>query len=247
MGMALRLPRPARIASWLFGALSLVAPFVSAVLRDAPAEVIAAVTPGPSLAPGQVETVARVAAWFAEAEVAAENDEILEAIRKDPKGFSLFAGSKDVAKRSEVLADVPFATQIAKAAAAHEVDSLLVASVVEVESTFDPEAGSHKGAVGLMQLLPSTAGMSRNRLLEPATNLAAGSAYLAEMIERFDGDLGLALAAYNAGPTNVRRYEGVPPFRETEQYVEKVLSRYVEYHRQLWRVSHGIDLGTVAS
>jgi soluble lytic murein transglycosylase-like protein len=179
--------------------------------------------------------------------VAAGNDEILEAIRKDPKGFSLFSGSKDVAKRSEVLADVPFATQIAKAAAAHEVDSLLVASVVEVESTFDPEAGSHKGAVGLMQLLPSTAGMSRNRLLEPATNLAAGSAYLAEMIERFDGDLGLALAAYNAGPTNVRRYEGVPPFRETEQYVEKVLSRYVEYHRQLWRVSHGIDLGTVAS
>lgn len=247
MGMALRVPRPARIASWLFGALSLVAPFVSTVLREAPAQVIAAVTPAPSLAPGQVETVARVAAWFAEAEVAAENDEILEAIRKDPKGFSLFAGSKDVAKRSEVLADVPFATQIAKAAAAHEVDSLLVASVVEVESTFDPEAGSHKGAVGLMQLLPSTAGMSRSRLLEPATNLAAGSAYLAEMIERFDGDLGLALAAYNAGPTNVRRYEGVPPFPETEQYVEKVLSRYVEYHRQLWRVSQGIDLGTVAS
>jgi soluble lytic murein transglycosylase-like protein len=210
--------------------------------------VISAVRPAAAgLAPAEVETLARVAAWFAEGEAAAETDEILEAIRKDPKGFSLFAGSKDQVERGEVLANVPFAAQIAKAAAAHQVDSLLVASVVEVESTFDPEAGSHKGAVGLMQLLPSTAGMSRSKLLEPSANLAAGSAYLAEMIERFDGDLGLALAAYNAGPTNVRRHEGVPPFPETEQYVEKVLSRYVEYHRQLWRVSRGIDLGTVVS
>ena len=247
MGMSLRVPRPARVASWLFGALSLLAPLVPAALREAPAEVIAAVRPAAaSLAPAEVETLARVAAWFAEAAAAAEKDAILEAIRKDPKGFSLFASSKDQVERREVLADVPFAEQIAKAASAHQVDSLLVASVVEVESTFDPEAGSHKGAVGLMQLLPSTAGMPRSKLLEPSTNLAAGSAYLAEMIERFDGDLGLALAAYNAGPTNVRRYEGVPPFPETEQYVEKVLSRYVEYHRQLW-VGRGIDLGTVAS
>ena len=158
------------------------------------------------------------------------------------------AAEADVRRAQAIQTDIQtLHSQIAEAATENEVDSLLVASVVEVESTFDPKAGSHKGAVGLMQLLPSTAGMSRARLMEPATNLAAGSAYLAEMIERFDGDLGLALAAYNAGPTNVRRYEGVPPFPETEQYVEKVLSRYVEYHRQLWRVSHGIDLGTIAS
>ena len=145
MGMSLRVPRPARLASWVFAALSLVAPFLPKALRDNPAELIGAVAPVQSLAPGQVEAVARVAAWLAEAEAAAERDQILEAIRKDPKGFSLFAGSTDLAKRREVLADTPFASQIAEAATEHELDSLLVASVVEVESTFDPKAGPGKG------------------------------------------------------------------------------------------------------
>jgi soluble lytic murein transglycosylase-like protein len=246
-GITLRVPSLARLAPIALGLLSLTS--VPSFLQKGAEEVtrkgaeVAATLPGMPAA--ELEKLARVAAWLSEASTG--EDKISEVIAKDPKTFELFAGAHDAAQAREVLDEVPFGDAIADAAGEHAVDSLLVAAVVEVESTFDPKAGSHKGAVGLMQLLPSTAGMSRKRLLEPDANLDAGAAYLAEMIERFDGDLTLALAAYNAGPTNVRRYEGVPPFPETEQYVEKVLTRYVQHHLQLWQVAQGIDLGSLAA
>ena len=227
----LRLPRIARLASWLLGTLSLVAPLAQkAIERTAEATAPVIGTPVAAVASEEARLLAQVATWLRPTAV-----KLSDAVRKDPKGFELFASIHDEEERRAALADVPFGDEIAKAADAHDVDSLLVAAVVEVESTFDPKAGSHKGAVGLMQLLPSTAGMSRSKLLEPTTNLDAGSAYLAELIERFDGDLVLALAAYNAGPRHVRNYEGIPPFPETEQYVEKVLGRYLEHHRELWQ------------
>jgi soluble lytic murein transglycosylase-like protein len=245
MGTSRRVRSLGHLVSWLFGSLSLLAP-VSGNLAGRLAGEVRAVAPqaAASLAPASLVELARAAAWVS---AAGSADKVAMAIRKDPKGFAHLTGAASGAGTWQVLAELPYGDQIAEAAAEHSLDGLLVASVVEVESTFDPEAGSHRGAVGLMQLLPSTAGLSRGRLLEPAANLDAGAEYLAEMIERFDGDLELALAAYNAGPTNVRRYEGVPPFRETEQYVEKVLSRYVEHHLQRWQVARGVDLGELSA
>jgi soluble lytic murein transglycosylase-like protein len=190
----------------------------------------------------ELAALAKAASWLMPAGNAKAGAKIADAIRKDPSSFAVFARFHTDEERREALARVPYGKLIAKAADKNAVDSLLIASVVEVESTFRPEAGSHKGAVGLMQLLPKTAGLSRQRLQNPAENLEAGSAYLAQLIDRFDGDLGLALAAYNAGPTNVRRYNGVPPFPETQAYVEKVLTKYVSYHQQLWASSGAAQL-----
>lgn len=196
----------------------------------------------------ELDALATVAEWLGQSpETRVPAAKLVEEIRKDRESFALFASFHTEQERREALVDTPYGSEIAAAAKEHDVDSLLVASVVEVESTFRPTAGSHKGAVGLMQLLPTTAGMSRARLENPRVNLDAGSKYLAKLISRFDGDLGLALAAYNAGPRHVRNYEGVPPFPETQQYVQKVLTRYVDYHRGLWQSSGAAQLVATAA
>lgn len=102
----------------------------------------------------------------------------------------------------------------------------LVQAVVQVESGYNPEAVSSKGAMGLMQLMPGTARMlGVSDAFDPQQNIRGGTLYLRQMLERF-GDLKLALAAYNAGPGAVERHEGVPPYRETQRYITKVLSLY---------------------
>jgi hypothetical protein len=124
----------------------------------------------------------------------------------------------------------PFAALIESVAHKHGVDPALVHAVVEAESNYQPAARSQVGARGLMQVMPSTArdlGVKSARLLfDPEENLEAGVKYLKWLLERFDGDLTSALAAYNAGPGAVQKYDGVPPFRETENYVKKVLSNF---------------------
>jgi hypothetical protein len=127
----------------------------------------------------------------------------------------------------------PYESEIAAAADRHGVDPLLLAAIVKAESGFDPDAVSARGAVGLMQILPSTANEEADRLLEPARNLDCGGAYLRSLLEAFGGDLKLALAAYNAGPTQVRRFGGIPPFAETEAFVDKVLATYVDLQAQI--------------
>lgn len=108
----------------------------------------------------------------------------------------------------------------------HGIDPRLVLAVIEVESAYRPDARSHKGAMGLMQLMPSTAaGLDVDDPYDPDQNLRGGTAYLARMLDRF-GSVELALAAYNAGPEAVARYDGVPPYRETRDYVRRVLRLY---------------------
>lgn len=120
----------------------------------------------------------------------------------------------------------PFATLIETVALKHGVDPALVHAVVQTESNYQPGATSHVGARGLMQLMPSTGrdmGVKVTRhLYDPETNLEAGVQYLKFLLERFN--LTHAIAAYNAGPGNVQKYGGVPPFKETQQYVQKVLT-----------------------
>lgn len=106
----------------------------------------------------------------------------------------------------------------------------LVKAVIAAESNFDPEAVSHKGAQGLMQLMPRTAAsLGVEHPLQPAENVRGGSVYLRRMLDRY-GDLERALAAYNAGPDAVDRYGGVPPYQETQAYVSRVLTYYRHYH-----------------
>ena len=120
----------------------------------------------------------------------------------------------------------------AEAARRHGLDPALVLAVIGVESAFEPGAVSRKGAQGLMQLMPGTAKeLGVADALDPAQNVDGGTRYLSSMVEKHDGDLEKALAAYNAGPGAVKRHKGVPPYRETQQYVRKVLNRYESARR----------------
>lgn len=112
---------------------------------------------------------------------------------------------------------------IMKYARKHNLDPWLIRAVIEVESAFRPHVSSYAGAGGLMQLMPGTAaGLGCRDRFDPEQNIAAGSKYLRLMLNRFGGNHDLAIAAYNAGPGNVQRYGGIPPFAETRSYVVKV-------------------------
>jgi len=153
-----------------------------------------------------------------------------------PRRLGLFSPEADEAARRELLVDLPYGSEIWRAAQRRRVDGLLVAAIVEVESGFTPAAVSPKGAVGLMQLLPATGELyGASDLQNPYVNLDVGSRYLAWLLREFDGDLERAVAAYNAGPATVVRYGGVPPFRETRAYVHRVLQLYRERSEAAWR------------
>jgi soluble lytic murein transglycosylase-like protein len=124
----------------------------------------------------------------------------------------------------------PFAALIESVAVKHGIDPALVHAVIEAESNYRPTARSQVGARGLMQLMPSTARdlgvVSVGQLYDPEQNIEAGVKYLKVLLERFDGDLPTALAAYNAGPNAVSKHDGIPPYEETRNYVRKVLSNF---------------------
>jgi hypothetical protein len=130
------------------------------------------------------------------------------------------------------LLDVPFADLIAESARLNGVAPELVASVIAVESNFNPNAVSWKSARGLMQLMPQTAVRFRvTRIFDPKQNIEAGTKYLKELLLRFNGDLTLTLAAYNAGPERVGQYRSVPPYRETRDYVRRVTEKFRTTYR----------------
>ena len=116
---------------------------------------------------------------------------------------------------------------IRQVARRHGLDEQLVRSIIRAESNFDPLAVSHKGASGLMQLMPATASAYRVKdVFDAEENVEAGVRYLKQLMGEFNRNLVLILAAYNAGPSAVRNYQGIPPYAETREYIRKVLQFY---------------------
>ena len=142
----------------------------------------------------------------------------------------------------EGMPAIPFANEIAAAADRNRVERLLLAALVRAESNFDPDVTSRAGARGLTQLMPGTARMLGLRVdlrkgtderIVPERALDAGARYLRAQLDRFRNKVKLSLAAYNAGPRAVIRHRGLPPYRETRNYVRKVLQYRAEYRAQL--------------
>lgn len=126
----------------------------------------------------------------------------------------------------------PYNRIIAKAAAEYQLDPALIRAVIHAESSFRPQVVSKKGAVGLMQLMPQTSvELGVEDAIHPGQNINAGSRYLAQLLKQHNSDLTLALAAYNAGASNVKKYNGVPPFAETQAYVQRVTILHKRYQQ----------------
>ena len=123
---------------------------------------------------------------------------------------------------------------ILQVASRHDIDPALVKAIIMAESGYNPNAISKRGAKGLMQLMPSTAeALGVEDVFNPEQNISGGVRYFRQLVNRFDGDVKLALAAYNAGSKIVIHYQGVPPFKSTHYYIEKVFKYYKLYKGQM--------------
>ena len=123
---------------------------------------------------------------------------------------------------------------ILKAASRHQIDPALIKAIIMAESGYKIKAISKRGAKGLMQLMPATAqALGVEDSFNPKQNISGGVRYFKQLVTQFDGDVKLALAAYNAGSRNVRHYQGIPPFKATRFYIKKVLKYYAIYKNQM--------------
>jgi hypothetical protein len=165
-------------------------------------------------------------------------EDLDSALSLHPHGFELWSGAGQRGAELAVVRKLPFGRAMARAAERHRLDPLLLAAIVETESAFAPDAVSPEGAIGLMQLIPETGELyGKTDLFDPYVNLEVGSQFIGALLDRYHGDLALALAAYNCGPATVTRYGAVPPFRETRDFVKNVLALYVEHRQSAWKRS----------
>ncbi|MGD2151176.1 MAG: lytic transglycosylase domain-containing protein [Desulfobacterales bacterium] len=130
---------------------------------------------------------------------------------------------------------------VIQTAGRYQVDPALVKAIIMAESGYNARAISKKGAKGLMQLMPATArALGVEDIFNPEQNISGGVRYFKQLVNQFDGDLELALAAYNAGSRNVRHYQGIPPFKATRYYIKKVFKYYQIYKNQMAYNEKGI-------
>ena len=170
--------------------------------------------------------------WIATEEWAAASDEPQQ--KERDLFFEEMKRINDSIRAEFFASSIPYGNLIHEKAEKYNVDPALVAAVIEQESRFKPRAKSPVGARGLMQLMPRTGRwMGARNLYDPEQNVDAGVKYIAYLNKRFKGDRTKIIAAYNAGEGNVRRYRGVPPFRETRTYVKKVMKNYDKRTKQL--------------
>jgi TPR repeat protein len=169
------------------------------------------------------------AAWLRESARLGEKPptRLMESLKSRKNTSLACVSSKGTDLRKLAARRAEYMRVINEMAPKFDLDPALVLEVVRVESNFNPRARSHKGALGLMQLIPSTARrFGVEDPLDPIQNLRGGMAYLRWLVKRFDGDLKLALAGYNAGEAAVERHGGIPPYAETQAYVGRILQRY---------------------
>jgi len=154
--------------------------------------------------------------------------------------YDLVAKRDSLSDAGHIMANRPvtvggpnaFQAYINSASVRYKVDAALIEAIIKVESDFDPNAVSKAGATGLMQLMLPTAQYYKvNNRFNPRQNIHGGVAHLRDLLDRYKNELPLVLAAYNAGPTAVTRYRGIPPFPETRRYISKVLKAHDEFRR----------------
>lgn len=159
--------------------------------------------------------------------------------QKNVKTFSFPCYASDVTCNQVDWENIPlnrsaFADEIQAAAEVFTVDDALIRAIIHAESAYQPDALSPKGAQGLMQLMPETQkDLQIVDVFDPINNIEGGTLYLARLLKQFDQDVELAAAAYNAGPGAVQQYGGVPPYKETREYVRRIKILYRRYR------SHG--------
>ena len=151
-----------------------------------------------------------------------------------PAAPSRGLGKPAFLKSGEATLSAPLSAHIEEASQLYSLDPKLIQAVIHVESKYDPKALSPKGAQGLMQLMPGTArDLQVSDPFNPRENIEGGARYLRYLLDSFNQDLSLALAAYNAGPEKVNLYKGIPPYLETRSYVQKVIQIYNRLKNQL--------------
>lgn len=152
---------------------------------------------------------------------AINNATLLRAIQEVNDAKRDYSKGLNLSSKSEI---VDMANQVARK---NGVDEKLVQALIKQESGFNPNAKSKAGAIGLMQLMPSTAKSLGVNPYDAKQNVEGGVKYLKSMLDRYNGNVILALAAYNAGPNAVDKYDGVPPYKETQNYVKSILANYL--------------------
>ena len=164
----------------------------------------------------------------------------LVSIHNGSKDAQVINNTQDILQNADFLSKFRhkkehlFHLIILQEASRHEVDPALVKAIIMAESGYNPNAISKKGAKGLMQLMPLTAqALGVEDAFNPEQNISGGVRYFKQLVNRFDGDVKLALAAYNAGSKKVRHYQGVPPYKATHYYIEKVFKYYELYKDQM--------------